>query len=178
MASERQIAANRRNARRSTGARSSDGKGRASRNAYRYGLSSSATANVERTKRIERLARKIAGKATGAVILEYARAAAQAELDLAQIRRIKVALIERMFVFGEFQAPQAFKATSEDKRLLKALDRGGVILPNPADATMPAAEPERLAEAVRRALPELLKLDRYERRAAVVRERSVKSIIG
>lgn len=47
-----------------------------------------------------------------------------------------------------------------------------------ATATMPSAEPERLAEAVRRALPELLKLDRYERRAAAVSERSVRAIKG
>jgi uncharacterized protein with HEPN domain len=32
-------------------------------------------------------------------------------------------------------------------------------------ATMPTEEPERTAEAVRRALPELAKLDRYESRA-------------
>jgi hypothetical protein len=38
MASERQIAANRRNARKSTGPRSGAGKKRASRNAYRHGL--------------------------------------------------------------------------------------------------------------------------------------------
>ena len=37
-------------------------------------------------------------------------------------------------------------------------------------------EPERLAAAVRRALPELRKLDRYERRAALLRERSVRAI--
>ena len=37
-------------------------------------------------------------------------------------------------------------------------------LPVKPAPVMPEAEPERLAEAVRRALPELLKLDRYERR--------------
>jgi hypothetical protein len=39
MASERQIAANRQNARKSTGPRSASGKKRASWNAYRHGLS-------------------------------------------------------------------------------------------------------------------------------------------
>jgi len=38
MASERQIAANRRNARKSSGPHSGAGKKRASRNAYRHGL--------------------------------------------------------------------------------------------------------------------------------------------
>jgi hypothetical protein len=46
MASERQIAANRRNARKSTGPRSAAGKKRASRNAYRYGLTLSITSTA------------------------------------------------------------------------------------------------------------------------------------
>ena len=43
MASDRQIAANRRNARKSTGPRSGAGKKRARRNAYRHGLTLSVT---------------------------------------------------------------------------------------------------------------------------------------
>jgi hypothetical protein len=48
-------------------------------------------------------------------------------------------------------------------------------VPKPIDhlATMPSLEPDRSAEAIRRALPELLKLDRYERRASAVRDRAV-----
>jgi len=42
---------------------------------------------------------------------------------------------------------------------------------------MPATEPERTAEAIRRALPELMKLDRYERRAAVRRARALRSFL-
>jgi hypothetical protein len=127
---------------------------------------------------MEKLARKIAGNSTDVVILECARDAAQAELDLAQIRRVKVALIERMMAFGEFQAPQAFKSAGQIMQFLNALDRGRVNVPIPVEAaaTMPSADPERLAEAVRRALPELLKLDRYERHAAVLRARSVRLI--
>jgi hypothetical protein len=53
------------------------------------------------------VARKIAGDAPGMVILECARDAAQAELDLAQIGRVKVALIERMSAFGELEAPNS-----------------------------------------------------------------------
>jgi hypothetical protein len=48
-------------------------------------------------------------------------------------------------------------------------------MPKPIDAsaTMPSQEPDRSAEAVRRVLPELRKLDRYERRAAARRDRAV-----
>jgi hypothetical protein len=125
MASERQIAANRRNARKSTGPRSSAGKRRTSRNSYRHGFSASVTPDAEHAKRIERLARKIAGNATDVVILKCARDAAQAELDLAQIRRVKVALIERMMAFGEFQARLPFESTREIIRALKSVRAAG-----------------------------------------------------
>ena len=45
-------------------------------------------------------------------------------------------------------------------------------LPDP----MPLQEPERSAEAIRRSLPELLKLDRYERRATSRRDRAVREL--
>ena len=44
-------------------------------------------------------------------------------------------------------------------------------------ATMPSQEPERTAEAVRRALPELAKLDRYNFRTLTRRDRAIKEII-
>jgi hypothetical protein len=147
VASERKIAANRRNARKSTGPRSSVGKKRTRRNSYRHGLSATVISSAERTKSIEELARQIAGHTHDAVVQECARDAAQAALDLAQIRRVKIALIERMLVFGEFQTPQDFDTVGQIKKLLRALDRGEAIAPVPVEAaaTMPSAEPERSA---------------------------------
>jgi hypothetical protein len=65
-------------------------------------------------------------------------------------------------------------------QVLNAFDRGRLIVPKPIDAsaTMPSQEPYRSAEAVRRVLPELRKLDRYERRAAAQRERAVLTLFG
>jgi len=77
---------------------------------------------------------------------ERARAIARAELDLARVRRAKVALIERASAFGV------------------------------AAATMPSQEPHRSAEAMRRVLPELRKLERYERRAAARPGRKVDDV--
>ena len=175
MASERQIAANRRNARKSTGPRSGAGKKRAGRNAYRHGLTLSITSTAAYAKQLETLVREIAGDSKDAIVLERARAIAQAELDLARVRRAKVALIERASAFGELDPPQAFSTVTEIKRFFNALDRGRLIVPKPTDpsATMPSQEPDRTAEAVRRVLPELRKLDRYERRAAVRRDLAV-----
>jgi hypothetical protein len=158
MASERQIAANRRNARKSTGPRSGAARKRASRNAYRHGLTLSITSTAAYAKHLDKLVRQIAGDTKDAILLERARAIAQAELDLARVRRAKVALIERASAFGELDPPR-----------LTVID---------ASATMPSQEPDRSAEAIRRVLPELRKLDRYERRAAAQRERAVLGLSG
>jgi hypothetical protein len=101
-------------------------------------------------------------------------AIAQAELELARVRRAKVALIERASAFGELDPPQL--TVAQLIRIANAFDRGELtIVPKAIDAsaTMPLQEPERSAEAVRRVLPELRKLDRYERRAAARRDRAV-----
>ena len=175
MASERQIAANRRNAGKSSGPRSGPGKKRASRNAYRHGLTLSITSTAAFAKQLDKLARKIAGDAHDAVTLERALRIAQAELELARVRQAKVSLIVRASAFGEIDPPQAFSTVTQIKRFFNALDRGRLILPKPSDssATMPSQEPYRSAEAIRRVLRELCRLDRYERRAAAQRERAV-----
>src|SRR5262245_22350531 len=180
MASERQIAANRRNSRNSTGPRSGAGRKRASRNAYRHGLTLSIASTAAFAKQLDKLVREIAGNTDDAITLERAREIAQAELDLARVRRAKVALIERACAFGELEPPQGLSSVAQIIRFVNALDRGRLIVPKPIDAlaTMPSQEPDRSAEAVRRVLPELRKLDRYERRAAARREQAVRSLHG
>ena len=173
MASERQIAANRRNARKSTGPGSGAGRKRASRNAYRHGLTLNITSTTAYAKQLDKLARKIAGNTDDAITLERAREIAQAELELARVRRAKVALIERASAFGELDPPQL--TVTQMIRLLNEFDRGRHTVPKPVEmsATMPLRKPDRSAEAIRRALPELRKLDRYERRAAARRDRAI-----
>ena len=90
MASERQIAANRLNARKSTGPRSGAGRKRASRNGYRHGLTLSINSTAEYAKQLDKLVREIAGDSEDAIVLERARAIAQAELELARVRRAKL----------------------------------------------------------------------------------------
>jgi hypothetical protein len=121
VASERQAAANRRNARRSTGPRSNAGKTRASRNAYRHGLSSSISSTAAFAKQLEQLARKIAGDSKDEMILQYARAVAEAELDVARVRRAKVALIQRASALGALvvEGPQLF--TRSGRKLVQFL---------------------------------------------------------
>ena len=147
MASERQIAANRRNARKSTGPRSGAGRKRASRNAYRHGLTLNITSTAAFAKQLNKPARKIAGDTKDAITLERARAVAHAELDLARVRRAKVALIERASAFGELDPPRL--TVTQVIRLLNAFERGRPI-PQPIDAlaTMPSQEPDRSAQYI------------------------------
>ena len=95
MATERQIAANRRNAGKSTGPRSRAGKKRARQNAYRHGLAAGPATSATFIRNVEKLAHKIAGNSTDPIILAHACDAAYAAFDVARVRRVKLALIER-----------------------------------------------------------------------------------
>jgi hypothetical protein len=88
MASEKQIAANRRNARNSTGPKTIAGKKRASLNAVRHGLASQGLRTFE-AERVEQLARQIAGDFENRIVIEFARSFAAAVLELAQVRKVQ-----------------------------------------------------------------------------------------
>ncbi|MGY3408436.1 hypothetical protein ACVWZV_004549 [Bradyrhizobium sp. GM5.1] len=181
MASERQIAANRSNAGKSTGPRSCAGKKRARQNAYRHGLTLSIPVAAF-TKQLEQRAREIADGREDEIILEYARAVAHAELDLARVRQVKVALIERVSALGALDGAYVFDSAAADIRSIKAVLTGRVpskkVQETHVSARMPTHEPDRTAEAVRRALPELRKLlARYECRAAARRDRAIGEIM-
>src|SRR5262249_18304500 len=150
---------------------------RSSRNSFRHGLAA-VTVNAEAIAQIERLAREIAGDTADPVVRECARTIAQAEFDLAQIRGVRVAWMSRALAFGRIKPPPPSEVLRSVKRFSRAFDRGELIDPQVKPPAMPTTEPERTAEAVRHALPELIKLDRYERRAAVRRSRALRIFLA
>ena len=159
MATQKQIEANRRNARRSTGPRSASGKKRASRNAFSHGLSRPVF-GAQFARAVEALASRILGdhgRANDQHALASARQIAEAEFELARVQRIKVALIERAHNLGRLEARKLF-CTKQDETA----------------RAVPEDEPQRTAEAVRRVLPDLVRLNRYERRAAARRARAIR----
>jgi|GEM_PF-1302748 hypothetical protein len=182
MASDRQIAANRRNAQKSTGPRSPAAKTRASRNALRHGLTLDVAANAAYAKIIDALACKIAGQNSDEIVFGYAREVAIAECELARIRRTKVRLIERVLALGSVDPPPIFRSSREELRYVDAVLRGQSppALPMRLDpsTTMPTDLAERVAEAIRRALPDLLKLERYQSRAIARRNRAIRQIMA
>jgi hypothetical protein len=86
-------------------------------------------------KLLDKLARKIAGDTEDPILLERARAVAQAEFDLARVRQAKAALIERASAFGALDPPRILSSVTRIIRFLHALDPSRVILPNPIDAS-------------------------------------------
>jgi hypothetical protein len=167
MASERQTAANRQNARKSTGPKTATGKRHASRNAYRYGLSIDGNAGAN-SDPVESLARHIAGKTNDQDILYHARIAARAHLDLARIRHVKLDIIERVQQFGGLELVPVFRSIAAEIRYLKSQPLDQTLRwPDRVDplGPMPVQGPQRTAEGIRRLLQELRKLHRYEDRA-------------
>jgi hypothetical protein len=178
MTTARQIAGNRKNARNSTGPRTRNGKKASSKNAYRHGLSTSVTSIPALEKHVERLAQEIAK--ADRVGLADARAVAAAEHDIRRVQRVKTALIDRFHVFGAVEPQLLFRSLGEEVRYLQLMMQDKISkLPEPPDpsATMPPTDPERLGEAMLRSHKELLRLDRYERRAIARRNRAIQRII-
>jgi hypothetical protein len=178
MPTERQLTANRQNARKSSGPRSPNGKARVGKNAYRHGLATSATSIPAFEKHIEAQALQIAE--VDLVDLADARALATAEFDLDRVQRVKTSLINRMLKFGAFDPQFLFSSMAQEVRFIKLIIWGKIsCFPQPPDPStlMPKDEPARTIEAVRRTLPELEKLERYEKQATARLNRAISAIV-
>jgi len=138
MATDRQIAANRRNGALSGGPKTRAGKARSSRNAVKHGLSIPIARDLASAREIEMLARRLAQSGRGS--FWQTRVAAEAELELARARSVFETVLTRAGISGTW-------------------DDGAEQAP-----------------ALIRALPELQKLDRYERRAFSKRKRALRDL--
>jgi hypothetical protein len=108
MTTEKKIAANRWNAKRSTGPRTRSGQAKASRNALRHGLAVSIASDPALSGEVERLARMIGGDDIER--LPCARIAAEAKIELLRIRRAKTQYLEESRAFGGSNDIQAVAA--------------------------------------------------------------------
>jgi hypothetical protein len=95
MTTPRQIAANRANARSSTGPRTDQGKARAARSAFCHGLSIPVLSDPALAMKVEDLALKIVGDDSNPPLLELARAVAEAQIDLERVRTMRYQIIAR-----------------------------------------------------------------------------------
>ncbi|MGY8678212.1 hypothetical protein Q2941_10375 [Bradyrhizobium sp. UFLA05-153] len=149
MATERQIAANRANAKKSTGPKSRGGKRRASQNAYLHGLAGQSPIDPEWIARVEQQAREIVESTGGKINLSHARSIAQAQQEVLRARSISTALVT--------------------KALASHVD-GGTVPPSSGRSAQDADG----AGPIERAVQLIRLLDRYEYRALAWRDRAIR----
>ena len=129
---------------------------------------------------VELLARRIAGDIASDAVLGHARAAARAHIHLAGIRALETEIINRTFLFGTLELRVRYRSTTAEIRYIKMQLKTGqpFSLPPRIDplGPMPSEEAERMDEALRRSLPALRNLYRYERRAITERDRALSEI--
>ncbi len=91
MATEKQIAANRANAKRSTGPKTAAGRSRSSRNAVRHGLS--CPLDFAMSEKADAIARLLAGVGANDEQLTSTMEVAHAHVDLLRVRRVRAELM-------------------------------------------------------------------------------------
>jgi hypothetical protein len=96
MASDRKVSANQRNAAKSTGPKSVAGKRRSRRNALSHGLAIPATADPALNDDISALARVIALASGKNDVTESSRVAAEAQVDILRIGKVRTSIYERL----------------------------------------------------------------------------------
>jgi hypothetical protein len=115
---------------------------------------------VESQKQFEELSRLFAGDASDANLLGLVERAAEAQAELLRVRIAKTAMLE-----------SALMKTQRGNRGQPELLHPSKLLP-----IGEREEEQPMVEAVRRVLPELIKMDRYEKRAASRRDRAIREL--
>ena len=155
MTSPAKIAANRRNARRSTGPRSAAGKARARRNAFRHGLATPGSLDHVAMDRIDNLVDALTIHVHSQLQIQLATVAAEAQAEIERVRRTKVNLVNRA----------SAQLRDEGAGLLSAGERAALAFAGKTEILMACERYERRAISRRnRALHALAKLQRELRR--------------
>jgi hypothetical protein len=183
---ERKRAANRRNARLSTGPRSAAGKARVKQNALRHGLNVAVADDPLLTEEVERLARAICERAPrgardrggtrpAAELAYLARRVAEAQVDLMRVRRARHAMMTRALDNPRYRSPRYLRRQIAMLVAVGELLVRGIAVPD----DMRKAAFGRPQGALKFALViadlahELARFERYERRALSRRKATV-----
>jgi len=117
-------------------------------------------------------ARRIAGDADDEATLALARAAAEAQLDLARIRQLKKAVIESVMALGD---PETSPFCRPEMEQIRSRSRGPRKPPWP-DAIDPLTRMPDPLELAPYLLSDCVKLLRYESRAAGRRNKAIRKL--
>ncbi len=168
MISPRKVAANRNNARGSTGPRTAAGKTRSARNAQKHGLTVPILADPSLAAEVKLLAQEIAGEGANEQLQQLATRIAEAQIELLRVRRTRRALFS------------CVRLSPDDETLMQEM------FPSGCDGDMErrwgCARPTRMPRSLKRWLEKgmvqdafgptlsdcaarLTAMDRYEKRA-------------
>ena len=114
MATEKQIAANRANAQKSTGPKTAAGRLKSSRNALRHGLSCPLPLDPAMSAKVEAIAQALTGEGASEDQVTSAAKFAEAQLELLRIRAIRAETMRDI---------DLNLGSTQDLRRLLALDR-------------------------------------------------------
>lgn len=173
MTSPRKLAANRANARASTGPKTARGKSRVSRNAFRHGLSRPVMSDPSMASELQPLVEAIVGREEDPRLRARAMAVAEAQLDLVRIRQVGHELMRTL-------CDQANSTAS----LMPEMAKGRAGSNSKAIKEMLAPVPgglvpqglEKAARTLSDKLQMLVKINRYERRALSRRKFAIRDL--
>ena len=176
MTSERKIAANRANARASTGPQTTRGRTRAARNALRHALSLPVCSIPALSEEVQALASEIAGPGANAETQELARRVAEPQIDLRRVRSARHQFL------SDTLSNQHYDCDANVRMKMKVFR--ALLRPNPPDMSIEALGrfvtstpqgPDKLATILSGEAKKLLAMDRYERRALSRRKFAIRA---
>ncbi len=169
MTTSGQLAANRANAKKSTGPKTLLGKQRAARNARKLGLSIPVVADSTLAVEVSSLAVQLAGNSASKEACELATKAAEAQVDLSRIRRARYAILASVVELPAASGrAQASEDSNEDVRNSSS---------HPAqDHTVMRSVTADQVSVLSQAIDRLAVIARYERRALSRRKHAIRQL--